>query len=607
MGEKRTFTRMLRQIICLILFVLMGSWAAKPVWSASIHIENASFESPVADPNGFPALPFVDQWTEIDIDTLSSTNTGVFGNTPVGNPDHIVNADGSQLAFLGSESGNALEQDLAAMYKAGCDYRLTVAVGVSGLFPPSSVEPVDALELVFFYRDGNDVMDIVSRTVEATGLSSTQLVDFSLHLPTVQSGDAWVGKAIGVALRAAGMPGGFWNLDDVRLIESLPISIPIENASFESPAIDPNGFPAVPFVDQWTEIDMDTLLSTNTGVFANTPDGKTDHIVNPDGNQLAFMGSQAGNALEQDLTATYKTGCDYRLTVAVGISSRFPPSTVEPVDTLELVLFYRDVNDVVVDISRQTVDAIGLSFNQLVDFSLYLPTVQSGDAWVGKAIGVALRAAGMPGGFWDLDNVRLIESLPVSIPIENASFETPFVDPNGFPALPFVEAWTETDNDTVGSTNTGVFANTPDGKTDHIVNPDGRQLVFLGSELGNGLEQDLHADYKAGCNYRLTVAVGISSRFPPSTVEPVDTLELVLFYRDVNDVVVDISRQTVDAIGLSFNQLVDFSLYLPTVQSGDAWAGKAIGVALRAAGMPGGFWDLDQARLAESLPETVME
>ena len=607
MGEKRTFTCMLRRIICLILLVLMGSSATEPVWSASIHIENASFEDPVVDPNGFPALPFVDKWTEIDLDSLSSSNTGVFGNTPAGNPDHIVNADGNQLAFLGSESGNALEQDLADTYKSGRDYRLTVAVGISSLFPPSSIEPVDSLELALFYRDGNDVVDIVSKTVEATGLSSTQLTDFSLHLPEVKSGEAWADKAIGIALRSAGMPGGFWDLDNVRLNESLPVSIPIENASFEAPFVDPNAFPALPFVEAWIETDNDTQGSTNTGVFANTPGGKTDHIVNPDGRQLVFLGSELGNGIEQDVRANYIAGCDYRLTVAVGISSRFPPSTVEPVDTVELVLFYRDGNDVLVDIARQTVDAVGLFPQQLVDFSLYLPTVQSSDSWAGKAIGVALRAAGMPGGFWDLDNVRLIESLPVSIPIENASFEAPFVDPNAFPALPFVEAWIETDNDTQGSTNTGVFANTPGGKTDHIVNPDGRQLVFLGSELGNGIEQDVRANYIAGCDYRLTVAVGISSRFPPSTVEPVDTVELVLFYRDGNDVLVDIARQTVDAVGLFPQQLVDFSLYLPTVQSSDSWAGKAIGVALRAAGMPGGFWDLDHVRLAESLPEPISD
>jgi hypothetical protein len=533
------------------------------------------------------------------MDTLSSTNTGVFGNTQPGSRDHIVNAHGSQQAFLGSQTSNALEQDLAATYKAGCDYRLTLGVGVSGLFPPSRTEPVDALELVLYYRDANEPVDIVHLTVEVTGLSVTQLTDVSLYLPTVQPGDAWVGKAVGVALRANGMPGGFWDLDNVRLIESPPVSIPIENASFEAPVVDPNGFPAVPFVDNWTEIDMDTLSSTNTGVFANTPAGSPDHVVNADGSQLAFLGSQTGNALEQDLDTTYKIGCDYQLTVSVGVSSRFPPSSAEPVDTFELVLYYRDVNEPV-DIVRQAVEATGLSSTQLTDVPLYLPTVQAGDAWAGMAIGVALRATGMPGGFWDLDHVRLLDSPPVSIPIENASFEAPVVDPNGFGALPQVDGWTEIDLDTLSSTNTGVFANTPAGSPDHIVNAHGSQLAFLGSQTGNALEQDLDTTYKIGCDYRLTVGIGVSWRFPPSAEVAADTLELVLYYRDGNEPV-DIVSQTVTALPWT-PLLQDFSVSLPTVQPGDAWAGMAIGVALRAAGMPGGFWDLDHVRLAESLP-----
>ncbi len=213
---------MLHHVIYLSVLVIAGLWAATPVRSAPIPIENASFEAPVVNPNGFGALPQVDGWTEIDLDTVSSTNTGVFANTQVGSPDHIVNADGNQLAFLGSQTGNALEQDLDTTYKIGCDYQLTVAVGVSGRFPPSSAEPVDAFELVLYYRDANEPVDIVRQAVEATGLSVTQLTDLSLYLPTVQPGDAWVGMAIGVALRAAGMPGGFWDLDHVRLAESLP-------------------------------------------------------------------------------------------------------------------------------------------------------------------------------------------------------------------------------------------------------------------------------------------------------------------------------------------------------------------------------------------------
>ena len=126
------------------------------------------------------------------------------------------------MAFLGSEQGNALEQDLTATYEVGCDYRLTVAVGISSRFAPSSEIPADILELVLFYRHGTDVVDIMSWTVDATGLSEASSTDVSLYLPTVQSGDAWADMTISVALRAIGMPGGFWALDHVRLAQSLP-------------------------------------------------------------------------------------------------------------------------------------------------------------------------------------------------------------------------------------------------------------------------------------------------------------------------------------------------------------------------------------------------
>ena len=576
---------MLRHMIRLSVLIIAGLWAAAPVKAASILIENASFESPLVDPAGFGAVPFVESWTEIDLDAAGSANTGVFANTAAGSPDHVVNADGLQLAFLGSQRGNALEQDLATTYKAGYEYRLTVGVGVSMRFPP-----VDTLELVLYYRNGAESVDIASQTIKAAGLSATQLQDFSVYLPKVEAGEAWAGKTIGVAIRAAGQAGGFWDLDNVRLAESLPVSIQIKNASFELPVVDPGGFGAVPLVEGWTEIDLDTVASSNTGVFANTAADSPDHVANADGLQLAFLGSQRGNALEQDLAATYKAGCEYRLTVGVGVSMRFPP-----VDSLELVLYYRNGAESV-DIARQTVGAAGLAATLLQDFSVYLPKVEADDAWAGKTIGVAIRAAGQAGGFWDLDNVRLVESLPVSIPIENASFESPVVDPAGFGAVPFVESWTEIDLDTAGSANTGVFANTAAGSPDHVINADGLQLAFLGSQRGNGLEQDLAATYKVGSAYRLTVGIGVSMRFPPA-----DNIELVLYYRNETQSV-DIASQKIPAAGLSATQLQDFSLYLPAVSPDDAWAGWTIGVAIRAAGQAGGFWDLDNVRLAESVP-----
>jgi len=589
-----------RYMVRLVATIVAGSWAT-PVWSASLLIENASFEAPAVEPSGFGAVPLVAGWTEIDLDTLGSTNTGVFANTAAGSPDHVDNADGNQLAFIGSEQGNGLQQDLTATYEVGCDYRLSVAVGVSMRFPPSTEELVDTIELVLYYYDETEsVVDITSATVQAAGLSTTRLQDFSVYLPTVGSDEAWAGKTIGVAIRATGMAGGFWTVDHVRLIESLPISIPLENPSFEAPTIDPNAFQALPFADGWIELDMDTLSSSNTGVFANTSVESWDHVVNADGLQLAFLGSESGNAFEQDLSAAYKVGCDYRLTVALGISSRFPPSAEVPLDSVALVLYYYDETESV-NIVAQSFEATTLSPGQLQDVSVHVPGVHPDATWAGRTIGVAIRAGGMPGGFWIFDNVRLTESLPISIPIENRSFEAPAIDPNAFSALPFADGWIEHDMDSLSSSNTGVFANTSVESWDHVVNADGLQLAFLGSESGNAFEQDLSAAYKVGCNYRLTVALGISSRFPPSTEVPPDRVELVLYYHDEAESV-DVVAQAFDGISLSPGQLQDVSVYVPGVHSDDAWAERAIGIAIRAGGMPGGFWILDHVRLAESLP-----
>jgi hypothetical protein len=270
-------------------------------------------------------------------------------------------------------------------------------------------DPVDTLELAFYYNDGNETVDIIQETIPATGLSSTVLQDFSAVLPVVLPEDPWVNQSMGIAIRAAGQAGGFWDLDHVRLEECYPVSIPIDNASFESPQVDPNGFGAYPVIDQWRELDLDIYASANTGVFLNTPVGSPDHMINAHGSQLVFLGSQEGNGLEQDLEILYRVGSTYRLTVGVGTSMRFPPSMTEPVDMLELAFYYRDGNDVV-DIVQEHVPATGLSSRLLRDFSVYLAPVQAGDPWANQPIGIAMRSVGRAGGYWDLDFVRLGES-----------------------------------------------------------------------------------------------------------------------------------------------------------------------------------------------------
>jgi hypothetical protein len=193
----------------------------------------------------------------------------------------------------------------------------------------------------------------------------------------------------------------------VALGYARPISI--ANNSFEIPVIDPveNPFLAMPVVPGWIEQDIDPepeYGGRNTGIFLNTLPDSNDHIINPDGSQLAFLGSYQGNALLQNLTAVYQVGRQYRLSVGVCFSLRYPP-----VDSLTLALYYYTDPNVRTDIKSIAVSPAGLTATQLVDFSVTLPPVQPDDAWVGKNIGIAIRANGAAGGFWDLDNVRLTE------------------------------------------------------------------------------------------------------------------------------------------------------------------------------------------------------
>ncbi len=186
------------------------------VQAGSIPVANHSFESPlvpVAEPY---ALPYAPGWIELDNDADYSANTGVFLNVT-----GIANTDANQLAFLGGELGNALLQELLTTYQVGRSYRMTVGICVSAQYPPP--DP-NGLQLAFYYQEPNDpnVMDIVSATTLPPSQFTSDTLEYnSLYLPTVEAGDAWAGKTIGIAIRAMGPMGGYWDLDNVRVTEYL--------------------------------------------------------------------------------------------------------------------------------------------------------------------------------------------------------------------------------------------------------------------------------------------------------------------------------------------------------------------------------------------------
>ena len=200
----------LRSLIMISL--IAGLFICTDSRGDAIPVVNYSFEDPIVPFSDPYALPYVTGWNEIDLDTDYSANTGVFLNVT-----GILGTDGGQLAFLGSAQGNALLQDLSAVYQAGKSYKLTVGICVSGAYRPPDPNGV---QLAFYYQEPNDpnVLDIISATtLPPSTFTSTELEDNSIYLPAVQVEDAWAGKTIGIAIRATGTAGGFWDLDNVRV------------------------------------------------------------------------------------------------------------------------------------------------------------------------------------------------------------------------------------------------------------------------------------------------------------------------------------------------------------------------------------------------------
>lgn len=203
----------------LVLIVTAG------VRAEPIAIPNYSFELPPVDRNGnnpFGALPYIDSWDENDpglLDELNQ-NTGVFLNTADGEPDHIVNADQLRLAFISTLIGNAVRQELDAVYEVDAAYTFTIAVGTSYTFPAGAAEELD---VALYYLDGDNEIIIASTTVTGAQVEPTSVFDFSVSIPPVQAGDPWAGSQIGLLVQPSPtdpddtVDEGFWNLDNARL------------------------------------------------------------------------------------------------------------------------------------------------------------------------------------------------------------------------------------------------------------------------------------------------------------------------------------------------------------------------------------------------------
>jgi hypothetical protein len=204
-----------------------------------VAVPNASFEAPLAPRESPYAFPDMAEWqiTPQPIGYDPSTNGpwefhfGTFYNVPF--PGYYIdNLDGEQAAFLFAVPEAGLFQDynstpshaFNATFEVGNAYDLTVGVngGEGGGLMPGAT-----LRLGLYYRDAasNIVMVATTSVTHSTETfpNHTHLVDFQVHVPTIQTSDPWAGKNVGIQILSTvsfGLQGGTWGLDNVRLVKT---------------------------------------------------------------------------------------------------------------------------------------------------------------------------------------------------------------------------------------------------------------------------------------------------------------------------------------------------------------------------------------------------
>jgi len=221
-----------------------------------------------------------------------------------------------------------------------------------------------------------------------------------------------------------------------------------------------------------------------------------------------------------------------------------------------------------------------------------------------------------------------VQAGPFTVP--NGSFESPatfFVTLN-------LDGWQRTPEPTWWDTNTsggwdtlvGFFKNTPSGNFDHIDNCHSNQAMWLFVQPEAGLFQDydsldwndttpthaFNARFEVGRSYRMTVGLLVGGMGSGGGIQPGATVDFSLYYRDAASNRVTVATTTITNSSLVFSNsthLLDFSVDVPTVRAGDAWAGQHIGILLLstvATNLVGGYWDLDNVRLTSTLTPTLL-
>jgi len=222
--------------------------------------------------------------------------------------------------------------------------------------------------------------------------------------------------------------------------------------------------------------------------------------------------------------------------------------------------------------------------------------------------------------------LSLSSALAATITVPNSSFESQVAPTTPPYVTTFIDSWQKTpkpawfDENAFGllwDQTAGLFQNTPSGMANHIDNMDGNQGLYLLAFPQVGLLQDyntmgwndpapthaFNSTFQLGLSYQLTVGVigGLGGMADGAG------LQLSLYYRDAGNNMVTIGSTPINYTAGSFpnaTHFTDFSVTVPAVQAGDAWAGQNIGIGIfSTSGTGAGYWDLDNVRLVAVVPE----
>jgi hypothetical protein len=198
--------------------------------TSNIPIANPSFELPDASGSPTGVSTVIDSWQKTPQPGYFDPNVffltwdsvaGIFPNAPVGDPRHLLNADGNQVAYIFAFPQAGITQDLSASFTPGVSYSLNFGLRGGGSLT-AGTQFLAGLQ----YFDGTGWFFAGSQIVYATSdYNTTQLLQtINVSVPTVQSSDVWAGKPIRVELEGISFNGAsglaYWEADNVSLTAS---------------------------------------------------------------------------------------------------------------------------------------------------------------------------------------------------------------------------------------------------------------------------------------------------------------------------------------------------------------------------------------------------